>query len=293
MRIFESNKKITTFSSKNKPNFTMEDGEIVLIKLEDCYGGQITNENDKRSGIDGSVINAAVGPIHVKHATVNDSLCIEILNIKIAEQGVMVLGPGLGILGDAIDEYHTRIIEIKEGNAVFSNGIKIPVNPMIGVIGVSPEKDEYSCSSPGNHGGNMDTKEITIGSKIHLPVFVDGGNFALTDLHACMGDGEVSGTGIEVSGEVILKVSIRKNAKIYRPRVETEKDIFFIASDESLIQACRKATHDIIEELVQILEIDFLEALRLVSATCDYGISQIVNDKMTVKVKVPKYLCSF
>lgn len=113
----------------------------------------------------------------------------------------MVTSPGLGVLGEKITEAHTKIIPIKNGFAEFNEKIRLPLTPMIGVLGVAPAEGSVHCAVPGDHGSNMDTKLIKVGSKVYLPVFVSGANLALGDLHACMGDGELSGTGIETAGQ--------------------------------------------------------------------------------------------
>lgn len=122
----------------------------------------------------------------------------------------MVTSPGLGVLGEKITEAHTKIIPIKNGFAEFNEKIRLPLTPMIGVLGVAPAEGSVHCAVPGDHGSNMDTKLIKVGSKVYLPVFVSGANLALGDLHACMGDGELSGTGIETAGRVCLQVKLSK-----------------------------------------------------------------------------------
>jgi len=77
---------------------------------------------------------------------------------------------------------------------------------MIGVIGVAPENGQINCGTPGSHGGNMDTKLISEGAKLYLPVFVEGALFGLGDLHALMGDGEIGVSGVEVAGKVVVEL---------------------------------------------------------------------------------------
>ncbi|WP_341350163.1 acetamidase/formamidase family protein [Clostridium lundense] len=238
--------------------------------------------------MDGSKINGAVGPIWVKGACEGDILCVEINDIILNNKGVMTTNIGLGVLGDKIKEPNSKIIPVKDGFAYFNEDIKISVNPMIGVIGVAPKEDSIRCVTPGDHGSNMDTKEITIGSKVYLPVFVEGAKLALGDLHASMGDGELSGTGIEIGGKVRIKVSIIKGKTIKRPRIDSKDYLIIVSSGKDYKEAIKIAAEDMVDFLSNELNLKFEDAYRLVSATCDIRISQVVNPLLTVKICLPK-----
>ena len=103
--------------------------------------------------LDESKLDAAVGPIRVKGARKGDVLCIEVLDIMLADQGVMMTNCGLGTLGERITEPNTKVIKIKEGKAFFSEDLLLPLTPMVGVIGVLPEKGIFPATVPGDFGG--------------------------------------------------------------------------------------------------------------------------------------------
>ncbi|MDQ2080647.1 acetamidase/formamidase family protein [Xanthobacteraceae bacterium Astr-EGSB] len=290
MKIFGKDKVVYYFSPDNKPAYFAEDGETFWVETDDCYGGQIKTANDLRTQIDISIMDAAVGPISISNATPADTLCVEVMDIQFASQGVMVTSVGLGVLGKMIKTPNTKIIKIKDGYAHFSDRIKLPLTPMIGVMGVSPKEGRIHCATPGNHGGNMDTKEIKIGSKIYLPVFVEGADLGISDLHACMGDGELSGTGIETAGRVCLKVSVIKNKRKARPIIETADSIYTLATEATYQEAIEVAVADMVAILQEKLQLEFPDAYRLLSATCDIGISQVVNGVYTLKVRAPRYV---
>jgi len=290
MKVLSKDKLIYNFNPNNKHVYFVEDGETFWVETDDCYNGQIKSECDLRPNINISIMDAAVGPINVSNATPTDTLCIEILDIQFASQGVMVTSKGLGVLGNRIETPNTKIIKIHDGFAHFSETIKLPLTPMIGVMGVSPRKGSFHCAVPGDYGGNMDTKELKIGTKVYLPIFIDGAGLAISDLHACMGDGELSGTGIETAGRVCLKVSVIKNKKIERPILELQDSIFTIATESTFEKAIEIAVSDMVYILQDKLEIDFSDAYRLLSATCDICISQVVNGVYTLKVRAPKYV---
>jgi len=104
---------------------------------------------------------------------------------------------------------------------------------MIGTIGVAPHPENESISSgvsPGIHGGNMDLPDIAPTSKIILPVFHKGALLYVGDAHASQGDGEISGTAIEMAAEIKLTVDLLKGEKIHRPRIESSNEIMSVAT---------------------------------------------------------------
>lgn len=291
MRTLSKDKVIYFFSPDCEFAYHVNDGETFWIETDDCYNGRFKSEKDLRTdSVDVSKFDAAVGPIHVSNATTKDTLCVEVVDIQLADHGVMVTAKNLGVFGKRIKAPNTKIIPIKDGYASFSKEIKLPLNPMIGVMGVLPEKGRFRCTVPGAFGGNMDTKELTIGTKAYFPIFVEGAGLAVSDLHACMGDGELSGTGLETAGKVCIRVSVIKNRRINRPMLETEDGIFAISTEDTFEEALRVAAMDMISVLQSKLSLDFPDAYRLLSATCDIRISQVVNGVYTLKMRMPKYL---
>ncbi|PSL41330.1 amidase [Planomicrobium soli] len=278
---------IKFFSAINEPKYRVELGETVIVETYDCYAGQIVTENDLRPQIDITKVNLATGPIYIEAVKSGDTLCIDVIDIQTADYGFMVASPGIGILGSDIAAPSTRILEIKNGQVKFNESIAVPFAPMIGVIGVAPSNGEIQTAVPGSHGGNLDTKDVKPGNKIYLPVSVDGALVALGDLHAAMGDGELSGTGVETSGEVKLKFSKFKS-RLQNPVVEDSEAFYFLASASTYEEAVDTALRDAVSCLQQQSGLSFEDCHRLLSLACDLKISQIVNKLLTVRVRVPK-----
>ena len=259
------------------------------MEADDCYSGQITDASVKRTDIDISIMDCAVGPIDVEGAEPGDTLCVEVMAIDLADHGIMVTNCGLGVLGDRITEPDTKIIPIKDGFAHFSDTIKIPLTPMIGVMGVAPKSGEIHCAVPDDHGANMDTKLVKVGSRVYFPVAQKGAGLAVGDMHACMGDGELSGTGIEIAGRMCLKATVYKDRPIERPVIETYDGIYFLASRPTLDESIKVATSDVVDFLMKKLDLNFPDAYRLMSATCDAQICEVVDDNITVRLHCPKF----
>ncbi len=290
MQRLKKDNLIYEFKRENKPVYFVEDGEVFWVETPDCYLGQIRDEQTLRTDIDSSVIDASVGPINVAGATAEDVLCVEVLDIKLDSQGVMITNKGLGVLGEHMDKAVTKVVEIEGNFAIFNDEIKIPLNPMIGILGVAPVDCVKGCEVPGNFGGNMDTKEVAVGSKVYLPIYVEGANFALSDVHAAMGDGELSGTGIEIAAEVQLRVKVIKGKTIEKPIIEIEDFFYILVTEETFEEALKEASRETVKLLMRKLDLIFEEAYMLMSATCDIAISQVVNGVYTLKMKIPKYL---
>src|SRR5699024_7193599 len=196
-------KKVVTehvynFSKDNEPSVKVEQGEKVRLETLDCFSNQIQSPEDELSSIDFSKVNPATGPVYVEGAEPGDLLVVDILDVQVKDQGVGVNGPGMGPLQDIVTN-EVKLLDVKEGKVTF-NDIEFPMNVMIGVIGVAPKEGSVACGQPGDHGGNLDNKLITTGARLYFPVNVEGALFQCGDLHAAMGDGEISGAGLEIPG---------------------------------------------------------------------------------------------
>ena len=163
---------------------------------------------------------------------------------------------------------------------------------MIGVIGVAPENESITCGTPGTHGGNMDNKRITKGSTLYLPVYKDGAYFACGDVHACMGDGEIMVSGVEIPAKVTLSFEVIKGMSIEEPRLEDEDYIYTISSDEDIEKAIYNVTKIMNKIIQKHLGYSFNDAGMLLSACGNVKICQVVDPKRTVTMQLSKTICS-
>ncbi len=279
---------VYSLSPHHPPVLTIEPGETVRVSTLDCFGGQIRCEQDQLSRIDWERINPATGPIAVRGARPGDTLAVDILDIRVAPQGVMVAVPGDAGLGRLIPATRTKVIPLTAGKARFSPELTLPAEPMIGVIGTAPAELAVPTGTPGPHGGNMDCREIRAGTTLYLPVFVPGALLALGDLHAAMGDGEVVGVGIETAGEVDLRVRLLPGIAVPLPVLENPAAVMTIASAATLEEAAQTATAAMVRLLVDSGKIDASEAAMLLSVTGQLRICQIVDPLLTVRMELPR-----
>lgn len=281
---------IYAMDKNNKPSVKVKSGEQVEIETFDCFQNQIQSEEVTFNAIDWNQINPATGPIYVEGAQPGDILKVKIDEIELGNQGVMVVGPELGVMGHRMDEFTVKIIPIKDDKAVFNDKLSLPLNPMIGVIGVAPEGNPVNCGTPGAHGGNMDTKLITTGATIYFPVFQEGALFALGDLHAAMGDGEISVSGIEIPAKVKVTLEVMKGHHLNYPLLENDEGIATLVSKELLDDAANVAVEEMIDLIQPQTDLPLSEFTMLMSAVGQSQISQIVDPLKTARFFVPRYI---
>ncbi|PEI66123.1 acetamidase [Bacillus wiedmannii] len=266
---------IYAMSPENKPCMEVEIGSRLVFETYDCFENQIDSEDVVFQELDWNRINPATGPVYINDAEPGDILVVTIEKIKIAEQGVLTTGANLGVMGEELHENTVKIVPIHNEHVLFSNELQIPINPMIGVIGTAPKEESISCGTPHDHGGNMDCKEIREGTTLLLPVNVPGALLALGDLHAAMGDGEVTVT-----------VQIIKGKKWPLPMAIQKEKLMTIASEKLLDDAANRAVRNMVTFLHKELEMSTADATLLLSAAGDLKVCQVVDPLKTARMEL-------
>lgn len=281
---------IYSFSKDNKPVLKIKSGDEVIIETMDCFSDQIQTEEDKLESMDWDRVNPAAGPIFIEGAKPYDVLKVTINKIEIKSRAVLSTGENLGVLGGRLKGLTSSIKVIENNEVVFDDKLRLPLNKMIGVIGTAPSEGEINCGTPGSHGGNMDNTMITEGSILYLPIFAEGALFALGDLHAVMGDGEIGVSGAEVSGKVYVKLEVIKGLKLQNPFLENKDSISTIASGETLDDAVNKAVNDMADILTERLNLPCSEIAMLLSLVGQAQICQVVDPMKTARYTIPKWV---
>ncbi|NCB91988.1 MAG: acetamidase [Clostridia bacterium] len=281
-------KTIYAMSAANEPAAKVNSGTTMTFITKDCFNNQLLGEDAVLDALDWSAINPATGPVYIEEAEPGDILKIKIEDIKVAECGTMAAIPDNGVLGALVMKGVLKQIPVHDGVAEFGPDIKIPCKPMIGVIGVAPEQGEIPCGEPGCHGGNMDNTRIAAGATLYLPVFHKGALLAMGDVHACMGDGEIMVTGLEIPAEVTVTVEVVKGQSIENPMLEDEESYYTIASDADVEQAVFTAVRDMTEIVMRKKDMSFEEAGMLLSAMGNLQFCQVVDPKRTVRMEMKR-----
>jgi len=278
------------FSPKMDPVYTAADGESLTIETIDSLNKEIQTEDDRLDAIPDEV-NAATGPIAVEGARPGDLLRVEIEDVRVNEdRGRVVTAPGFGLLQDdeGIEHPATRITEVN-GDDISFDGVDVPIEPVIGTIGVATAEETIATLIPDQHGGNLDTTDMTGGTTAYFPVFQEGAMLAMGDSKAAMADGEMCGTGAEIGTDVDVTVSVVSDppVEIERPVVDTGDAIKTLASAETMEAAVKQANRDILALLQADHDVSKTEAYLFASLLGGLEISQVVDPQVTVRNAIP------
>ncbi len=266
---------VWSFDAQREPVVSVDPGTVIEIETWDCFTGQVQSEEDTLEKLDLTRVNSATGPIGVRGAEPGDTISVTLIDIRPNEQGAAMCIPEWGQLIGTVLSPTTRIFRVMDGTVTMNDAVSFPARPMFGVVGVSPASGDVSTFFADRHGGNMDDRVNGIGATIHLPVFQSGGQLAIGDMHASMGDGEISGTGVEIGGIGVIKVDVLKGKRGGWPITETE-DSFYTHGTSSgdlevaLQHACEEASKLLVDEWGFSRE----DAFMFLSVAGDLGIAQ-------------------
>lgn len=231
------------------------------------------------------------GPVYVEGAAPGDVLQVDILETHLrSAYGWMMFEPGMGMLADEYPYMRSKLVRLNEraGVAEFGPGIRIPLRPFFGSMGVAPPMGRTDSAPPGAHTGNMDNKELIAGTTLYMPVHVRGALFSVGDGHAGQGDGEVNLTAIEAPLTGVFRFTVRKDLKLRWPRAETPTHIITMGFHETLDEAARRATKEMIDYLVTARGLSRDDAYMLCSAAVDLQVTQVVDGVKGVHAMLPK-----
>jgi acetamidase/formamidase len=270
------------------PIETVESGAIVEFDLLDAAGGQLDAGStvEDLGRLDFDRVDQVNGPIAVVGAEPGDTLQIDLLEFEPADWGWTANISGFGLLADQFTDPYLRITNVPRpgDRAEFLPGVRVPVAPFCGEVGVAPIDGPRSTIPPDVHGGNMDTRHLTAGSTLFLPVFHDGARLSMGDGHAAQGDGEVCGTAIETPMRTLVRLTVRKDLHVTGPEFQTA-DVQTppgrrYATDgvgPDLNEAARDAVRRMIDWLGREHGIAAIDAYLLTSVAIDLRISEIVD----------------
>src|SRR5215212_3446403 len=214
-----------TWDTGNEPLLTVADGDTVVFETRDVSDNQIGpgSATSVIADLDWNRVYPLAGPVHVEGAEPGDTLAVEILDLHTKGWGWTAILPGLGLLAEEFTEPYLRVFDLSRGDVtVFRDDIVIPLTPFMGTMGVCPAgASAQPVMPPGTFGGNLDTRQLTRGTTLYLPVQVAGALFSCGDAHAAQGDGEVCVTGLESPMYGALRFTLHKDRSIPAPQYLT------------------------------------------------------------------------
>ena len=274
------------WSRDHKPILSVVSGDEVTFEINDVSSWQVTKDTlPERPGYDPAKLYPLSGPVYVEGAEPGDTLSVEVLEVVNGGFGWSVIVPGEGLLEEFEKPYLYKWDLTNKGYALFEKGIKIPIRPFCGVMGVAPpETGAFPVMPPGRHGGNLDIKHLTAGSKLELPVWVPGALFSTGDIHAAMGDGEVCVSAIECAGSARFKFRLEKKTGLASPRYFTAgppvpKDGYYVTIGVApdLMSASKEAVRNMLDYLTKTRGLGREGAYVLCSVAVDLRIHEVVD----------------
>ncbi len=291
------------FAADAKPVLTVKSGEVVTMdticaipELE-LMGAAIDDPIRELKQISAVVKDKGpgphvlTGPVAIEGAMPGDVLEVEILEVRLrSPYGWMMIEPGYGALPEEFPYLRARLVPLDDQNKVaeFAPGIRIPVRPFFGNLGVAPPTGRLDSAPPAYNAGNMDNKWLVAGTKLYISVQVPGALFAVGDGHAAQGDGEVCLTAIETNLTGVFRFTVRKNMKLRWPRAETPTQFITMGFHENLDEAARRATKEMIDYLTTERGLSRDDAYMLTSAAVDLHVTQVVDGVKGVHAMLPK-----
>lgn len=291
----------THLMSKMVPGATIEDwmswyGEVLEQTAETYfYPDDYTGAAKKRKG---SGHHHLTGPIYIKGAQPGDMLQVEILDIDPNAYGFN-LNPTtsfmkLGVLADDFPQGKVRwyAVDRKSMSYEFLPGIRVPVKPFPGTIGVElPDKGMWSNVPPGKHGGNLDNKDLVAGTVFYVPVHIPGAGFKTGDSHLAQGHGEVNLNALEGAFKnITLRFTVRKDLKklINWPMASSPTHWIIMGFHTDLYKSCQMAVRKSIEFLNLYYGVPEMEAYAFCSQAVDLHVTQLVDYTMGIHAMIPK-----
>jgi acetamidase/formamidase len=278
--------------SRDRPAvLTIEPGDAVVIETRTGEDGQLVPGQgpEALAGFDFGRLHALTGPIAVRGAAPGDWLAIEVESISTGPWGFILQRPAAGVLRGY--EPYLRFFDLQGIEAIpFGPLAAIPIRPFLGVMGVAPAGPDVRTIEPGRHGGNIDCRELTVGSILYLPIQVAGGLFSCGDGHAAQGDGEVCVTAVECALTSRLRFGlVRPRVPLIDPIAQTPEGWLTIGAAPTVEEAAASAVAAMVEVIAGVAAMSRADAYALCSAAVDVRINQLVNGGMRgVRAVLPR-----
>jgi acetamidase/formamidase len=282
------------------PVLRIKPGDIVVAETHDAFEGQLDSINASPSErLNLPFLNPQCGPIFVEGAVKGDVIAVRIYSIVprgpqpvgtaalIPEFGGLVGTAATAMLNDPLPEQVIKM-NVTEDGIQFNEKIRLPYEPFIGTLGVSPEIEAVSALQPDYWGANMDVPDVAPGAIVYFPVLTDGGYVYLGDCHGTQGDGELCGTAVEIPATVTIQIDLIKQSPIAWPRLENEHFIMTLGSARPLEDAARIAYRELIHWLMADYGWDKFEAYFFLTQAGRLRVGNIVDPKYTVGASVLK-----
>lgn len=271
------------------PRLRLAAPAVVTIATLDARAGRLTRPEEVEATAPDyrdrfPKANPATGPIYVEGAAPGDVLAAEILGIDLGLRGYTLVKPGFGVIADMVERPVARFAEVRDGAIDFA-GVRLALRPMVGVIATAPDGEPIGTAYVGRHGGNLDCNLIAAGATVRLPVRVPGALFYVGDVHATMGDGEVSGSGFEIAARITLRLTLEPGGATEWPWLETTDRLVTLASAPTFDAAAEAAVRAMIPLIMARHGVSDTDAYMLASIRGDLRVNQACRSPIDTSVR--------
>jgi acetamidase/formamidase len=288
------------------PVRAVKPGTIMELWTEDAFGGRVRAPEDLVSKVfEAPLFNPQTGPFYLEGAEPGDTLAVHFVAIEPSRDwGASSTIP---LFGSLTSTGWTPSLQAPLPEVVWIHGVDakertvtwraargdfsvvLPLDPMLGTVGVAPGGFEARSSLvPDSHGGNMDTPEMRAGTTCYLGVNVEGALFSVGDGHARQGEGESCGVAVETAMDVVAIVDLIKGAPTPWPRLESDDHIMVAGSARPLEDAFRIAHTELVRWIAAEFGLDELDAYQLVTQAAETPVANAVDPNYTVVAKIRK-----
>lgn len=280
----------------HEPVLRLGDGDTLITTTVDAGGFDHRGNQVAHPG------NPQTGPFYVEGAEPGDTLVVRLdrltpnrsLGYTWSVVAPNVVEPGFARELPAGARIEWRL-DLTAGTAMLAEprpqlgALTIPLAPMLGCFGVAPPRGQaISSATSAEHGGNMDYRGYCQGTTAYFPVFVPGALFHVGDGHAAQGDGEIVGTGIEVSFEVELTFGVLKGKRSGWPRGEDATYLFAVGNARPLDQAVQHATTELLRWLKDDHGLDYGSSSILLGQCVEYDLGNVFDPAYSMACKLRK-----
>jgi len=290
------------------PVMSIPPGTALRLWSDDAFGGALETVDDLSAAkVDLRFVNPQTGPFHVEGAEPGDTLVLHLVSLEPARDwGASAAIPFFGgmtstdrtvSLQDPLpDTTWIYQLDRARGTVAFSarhsdHRIELPVEPMLGTVGVAPAGREVRSSLvPDRFGGNMDTPQMRAGATVFLGVNVEGALFSIGDGHYRQGEGEACGTAVEGAMTSTLIVELVKGGAPAWPRIEDDDCWMAVGSSRPMEDSWRIANAEMVRWVAELYGLHPMDAYQLVSQVARVPVANVVDANYSVVVKVRKSL---
>jgi acetamidase/formamidase len=292
-----------SFSHEYQPVLTINSGDSLHLTTPDIRWGYAKLKNDERTLFDSKEKepkrgHPMIGPVAVKGAKKGCVLEVRLNEITPGSYGQNWAGgisnwenDQLGIVESeqVLLDWELNTTTMTGSCLIGEKAFHVGLSPFMGLLGVAPAEPGVHATPPPRYcGGNIDCKELVQGSKLYLPVSVEGAMFSVGDGHAVQGDGEVSGTAIECPMDhVDITLTVREDMQLKLPRANTPSGWITFGFHEDLNEAAATALDEMVLLMMDHYGVGKAEATALASVAVDLRITQVVNGVKGVHAVLP------